>query len=45
MGMQTIMNAKKIFFMAFGESKKEITKKAFFGEITDAVFCKSFTKT
>lgn len=37
MGMQTIMNAKKIFFMAFGESKKEITKKAFFGEITDAL--------
>lgn len=37
MGMQTIMNARKIFFMAFGDSKKEITQKAFLGEITDNI--------
>ena len=35
MGMQTILSANRIFFMAFGEAKKEITKRAFLEEITD----------
>lgn len=37
MGMQTILSAKRIFFMAFGEAKREITKLAFTKEVTDNV--------
>ena len=37
MGMQTILNAKTIYFMAFNESKKDIVKTAFTGEITTDV--------
>ena len=37
MGMKTILSAKKIFFMSFGKAKKEITKKAFTGDITDEI--------
>ena len=37
MGMKTILSANRIFFMAFGEAKQEITKRAFCGEITDDV--------
>ena len=29
MGMQTILDAKTIYFMAFNESKKDIVKTAF----------------
>ncbi len=37
MGIQTIMNAKKILLVANGEGKAEIVKKAFFGDITPSV--------
>ena len=37
MGMKTILSAKQIIFMAFGEAKQEITKKAILGEITNDV--------
>ncbi len=37
MGMKSIMQAKKILFIANGKNKKEITEKAFFGPITPAV--------
>tara|TARA_Y100000287_G_C14158939_1_gene323683 strand:+ start:157 stop:909 length:753 start_codon:yes stop_codon:yes gene_type:complete len=37
MGMQTILDAKTIYFMAFNESKKDIVKTAFTGEITTDV--------
>lgn len=37
MGMKTILSAKQIIFMAFGEAKQEITKRAFCGEITDDI--------
>lgn len=37
MGIQTIMNAKKILVVVSGEDKAEIVKKAFFGEITPNV--------
>jgi glucosamine-6-phosphate deaminase len=37
MGMKTIMSAKQIIFMAFGESKQEITRQAFAGEITNDI--------
>ena len=37
MGMNTILSANRIFFMAFGEAKQEITKRAFCEEITDDV--------
>ena len=37
MGMKTILSAKRIFFMAFGEAKKEITEKAIYGEITNEI--------
>ena len=37
MGMKTILSANRIFFMAFGEAKQEITKRVFRGEITDDV--------
>ncbi len=37
MGMKTIMSAKQIIFMAFGEAKQEITKKAILGEINNDV--------
>lgn len=37
MGIQSIMQAKKILVIVSGESKKEIVKKAFFGPITPQV--------
>ena len=37
MGMKTILSAKQIIFMAFGESKRKITRQAFAGEITNDV--------
>ena len=37
MGMKTILSAKQIIFMAFGEAKQEITKKAILGEITNDI--------
>ncbi len=37
MGMQAIMQAKKILFIANGADKKEIVEKAFYGPITPAV--------
>ena len=35
MGMKTIMSAKRIILMAFGENKKQATKQAILGDITD----------
>lgn len=35
MGMKTIMSAKQIYLMAFGENKKQAIKQAILGEITD----------
>lgn len=35
MGMKTILSAKKIYLMAFGESKKQAIKQAILGDITD----------
>lgn len=37
MGMQTILNARTIYFMAFGESKKQIVHDAFTGDVTDNI--------
>lgn len=37
MGIQTIMNAKKILLVANGAGKAEILKKSFFGDITPQV--------
>ncbi len=37
MGMKTIMSAKQIIFMAFGEAKQEITTNAILGEITNDI--------
>ena len=37
MGIQTIMNAKKILVVVNGAAKAEIVKKAFFGDITPQV--------
>lgn len=37
MGIQTIMNAKKILLVASGADKAEIVEKAFFGDVTPAV--------
>ncbi len=37
MGMKNIMDAKKILFIANGECKAEIVKKAFFGPVTPEV--------
>ena len=37
MGIQTIMNAKKILVVVNGEGKADIVKKAFFGDITPQV--------
>ena len=37
MGIKSIMQAKKIVVIVCGESKREIVKKAFFGEITPEV--------
>ncbi|MDE7016800.1 MAG: glucosamine-6-phosphate deaminase [Lachnospiraceae bacterium] len=37
MGIQSIMQAKKILVIVSGESKKEIVKKAFYGPITPQV--------
>jgi len=37
MGMQTILSAKSIFLLAFGEAKKEITRTAINGDISDKV--------
>jgi glucosamine-6-phosphate deaminase len=37
MGMQTILNARTIYFMAFGESKKQIVETAFTKNITEEV--------
>lgn len=37
MGIQSIMQAKKILVMACGESKNEIVKRAFYGPITPQV--------
>lgn len=37
MGIQTIMNAKKILMVVNGEGKAEIVKKAFFGDVTPQV--------
>ena len=37
MGMRSIMQAKKILFVANGKDKKEIFEKAFFGPITPEV--------
>lgn len=34
MGIQTIMNAKKILVVVSGEAKAEIVKEAFFGDVT-----------
>ena len=34
MGIQTIMNAKRILVVVSGEGKAEIVEKAFFGGIT-----------
>jgi glucosamine-6-phosphate deaminase len=33
--MKTILSAKKIYLMAFGESKKQAIKQAILGDITD----------
>tara|TARA_Y100001933_G_scaffold264911_1_gene333437 strand:- start:2205 stop:2936 length:732 start_codon:yes stop_codon:yes gene_type:complete len=35
MGMKTIMSAKQIYLMAFGENKKQAIKQAILGDITD----------
>ena len=35
MGMKTILSAKQIYLMAFGENKKQATKQAILGDITD----------
>ena len=35
MGMKTILSAKKIYLMAFGERKKQAIKQAILGDITD----------
>mgnify|MGYP006081815055 CR=1 FL=1 len=35
MGMKTILSAKKIYLMAFGENKKQAIKQAILGDITD----------
>lgn len=37
MGIQTIMNAKKILIIVSGKDKAEIVKKAFFGDVTPLV--------
>ncbi len=37
MGIQTIMNAKKILVVVNGEGKADIVKKAFFGDVTPQV--------
>jgi glucosamine-6-phosphate deaminase len=37
MGIQTIMNAKKILVVVNGEGKADIVEKAFFGDITPQV--------
>lgn len=37
MGIQSIMQAKKILVMVCGESKREIVKKAFYGPVTPQV--------
>lgn len=37
MGIRSIMQAKKILVIVSGESKREIVKKAFYGEITPQV--------
>ena len=37
MGIQTIMNAKKILIIVSGKDKAEIVKKAFFGDVTPMV--------
>jgi len=37
MGIKTVMNAKKIIFVALGEDKADIVKKAFYGEVTPEV--------
>lgn len=35
MGMKTILSAKQIYLMAFGENKKQAIKQAILGDITD----------
>jgi glucosamine-6-phosphate deaminase len=37
MGISTILSAKKIIFMSYGENKSEITRRALFGEISEDV--------
>ncbi|HOP11690.1 MAG TPA: glucosamine-6-phosphate deaminase [Oscillospiraceae bacterium] len=37
MGIKTVMNAKKIIFIALGEDKADIVKQAFLGEVTPEV--------
>ena len=37
MGIQTIMNAKKILVVVNGEGKADIVEKAFFGDVTPQV--------
>lgn len=37
MGIKTILNAKKIFMLAWGENKAPIIKQAIEGEITDSI--------
>jgi glucosamine-6-phosphate deaminase len=37
MGIKTVMNARKIIFIALGEDKAEIVAKAFLGDVTPEV--------